>query len=186
MLSVTFKLSNSLNTLLLRAQFLITQLLHAKLNGVLLDSVNLLDSSLVLLYFIDDFTVKSSPKFVKLWQNLQFLAILIQSKYLVKHSIGAVNVRLHKLLVLVLVIIAFLFLLVIGLLVLVFADVQCLLPERFINQDIVQVLQFLQSKDSLELVALLTLVARIGIGIVLHVQHLQVVLLLQVFQVLDG
>lgn len=185
-LSVALKLLDDLNAQFLRAKFLIAKLLHTKLNSVLLDSVDLLDGSLVLLNLIYDFTVKNSPKFLKLGQNSQLLTILIERMDLVKHSVCAINVSFKKLLVHDLVVISLGILLLVCFIVLVLAILFGLLSQRLVDQDVVKVLKFFKSEDCLELVALLALVASQEVGIVLHVQYLHIVLWFQIFQILDG
>lgn len=160
MLSVTLKILNALNALLLGGQLLVTKLLHAIVNRVLLDSVDLLYRCLVFLNLVDYFTVEGCPELFEFWQDPQFLAVGVQSVNLIKHSVRAVDVSLDKLLVNVLFVVGLLLIWVIDFMVLLLAVLFGLLPERVVDQDVVKVFQLLKPEDSLELVpALVTLLA---------------------------
>ena len=79
MLPVAFKLLYGFNTLFLGSQLLSSQLLHAKQNGVFLDSMYGLHFLLIALDFLADLDLKSLPQLIKLLQYLEFLALDVAS-----------------------------------------------------------------------------------------------------------
>ena len=79
MLFVSLKVPDCFNTLFLRSKFLISELFHAVLNCIFLQSVDTFHFFLVMLNLFIYINVKCRPKLIKLCKYPQFLTVFILS-----------------------------------------------------------------------------------------------------------
>ena len=175
MLSKALEYLNRLDALFLGGQFLIPQRVHAKVNGILLYSMDLPHVFLVAFHALVHVRLQRLPELIVLLKSTQLLSIHISGVQFVEHSICAVDMRLHKLRVDNLVIIVLFCVFLVVEILLILAILLGLRFQCLINKDVVQVLEIFQFIDRLELVSLITLIAGEHIRIVGHVQDLQIV-----------